>query len=105
MILFVVAVALGGAAIGLFISAARDTATWEDDRRQVAMMRGWERRHQGGPFDQKARPMPQVSSVYARPAKENPAPLPSRPGQTRRLWGGLVAACSLLALAAAFAAS
>ncbi len=103
--LWVVAVLLGGGAIALFRTATLDVRRWEDHQRQVELMRRWERARAGGPYDQNAEPMPTVTSPYARPAAENPPPLPSRPGQTRVLWGWLVLACALLTLAAAIASS
>ncbi|GAB3577741.1 hypothetical protein [Calidifontibacter terrae] len=103
--LWVVVVLLGGAAVALFRTAAVEKARWEDHRRQVALMRRWEQSRAGGPFDQNAKPMPTVTSPYARPSSEDPPTLPPQPGQTRVLWGWLVVACALLALAAAIASS
>lgn len=103
--LFLVAAILAAAAIALFVTAVRDRRVWQDHQRQVALIRRWERSRRGRPFDQFAASRPAVTSPYARPADENPPPLPPRPGLTRMLWGVLLVCSALLVLAAGVASS
>ena len=104
MILFLVAAVLAGAALALFVTAGRDRRTWSEHRRQVMMIRRWERARDGAPCDQAAPPRPELDSPYAKPRAENPPVVPDRPGQTRLLWGALLVVCAVLVFTAALAA-